>query len=87
MRVIYKYKLAVTDVQTVKLPKGYKIVHVDESHGDIYIWCELNQLDELEEVRFDIHGTGHIIMKEDSVHLASVVTKAGYVWHVYHYPA
>lgn len=87
MRTIYKYKLAVTDVQYIDLPKGYKILHVGESHGDIFIWCELDQIDELESVRFDVHGTGHIIMKTDSVHLGTVVSKAGFVWHVYHYPA
>lgn len=59
---IWKQKLVATDLQTIALPKGAKILCVQEQHGDACIWFTNPNLHstETEERTFRIIGTGHV---------------------------
>lgn len=43
MRTIHKYKLEVTDNQTIKMPGGAEIIHADVVKSEIFIfWAIVN---------------------------------------------
>lgn len=99
MRSIYKYTLVLHDTQVIKLPRNSKIIHVGtqwnqlENQTTICLWVEVHAdyLDDLVNRRFDIHGTGHIILRDDSVHIGTVQMPTDsqgieYVWHIYEVP-
>jgi hypothetical protein len=62
MRVIYKYDLQVTEVQTIELPAGAEILTVQMQHGMPQLWALIdpNELGR-EPVGIVIIGTGHPI--------------------------
>ena len=67
MKMVYKYLLGITDVQTIQMPKGAKIltVQVQSAYGPC-VWALVDPSQELENVKIRIAGTGHHI-KEDIV--------------------
>jgi hypothetical protein len=98
MRSVYKYKLAITDLQTIKMPRNAKVVHTgiqydDELKAVICLWAEVDAdyVDDLEDRRFDIVGTGHIILRDDAFYVGTVQMPPNvwgniFVWHVYEVP-
>lgn len=67
MKTVYKFQLGITDVQTIQMPKGAKIltVQVQSAYGPC-VWALVDPSQELENVKIRIAGTGHPI-KEDIV--------------------
>lgn len=66
MTTIYKYKLSVTEEQTLLIPKGARILCVKLQNGEPHIWAIVNTGEELESRTFEIVGTGNT-MKERSM--------------------
>lgn len=67
MKMVYKYKLDTTDVQTVQMPKGAEILTVQVQSG--YwpcLWALVDPTQEMENMKIRIAGTGHYI-EEDIV--------------------
>lgn len=59
-RKIYKYPLAVTDKQTIDLPKGSHLLCVQVQKGVICLWASVQAGNVLKEpVTFYMFGTGH----------------------------
>lgn len=99
MRTVYKYSLSLTDTQTIKMPRGAKIVHTGlqwfnaENDHHICLWAEVDSefVEDLVDRRFDIVGTGHIILRNDAFYVGTVQMPANmwgnvFVWHVYEVP-
>lgn len=92
MRTIYKYEVAFNDVNLIDMPADSKIVHVGTTKGDkIFIWAEAPVGEAKETRRFDVVGTGHIILRSDATHLGTVAMSPNvwgeiFVWHVYEVP-
>lgn len=64
---IHKYPLQVTDLQTIQLPRGAKILKVDVQRGIVYLWAlvNLNPVMPKENHTIRIVGTGHDIDDRD----------------------
>jgi len=62
MTTIWKFTLKVADSQTIDMPMGAKILHVNTQAGDVCVWAEVDPLEKTKEHRhFEIRGTGHPI--------------------------
>lgn len=89
MKVIYKYRLGITDgPQRIHLPKGAFVVMVDSQQDQLYFWAEFDRNEKRTEARdFFVHGTGHDI-PDDQVWVGSAQMQpfaqlSPLVWHVY----
>ena len=74
-------------MQTVMMPAGADILHVDDQHGSLNLWA---MIEDLEESMIDreiiIAGTGHGIV-DDGAGLKFIGTalalEGALVWHVF----
>lgn len=83
MRVIYKYELAITNVQNISMPDVASPLAVAEQNGRLMLWAAVDPTTPPRDRRFRIIGTGHPISDEnDWLHLGTVVMSSGLVWHV-----
>lgn len=93
MRTIWKFILTLTaQCQTISMPRGGRILHVDQQNGLPTLWVEVDSGEAKEGRRFFVVGTGDKV-PDDSVYIGSVcVADAGapvipgmtaFVWHVY----
>ena len=89
MKTIWKYKLEVTDSQTIEVPKGGKILCVQTQDGIPFLWIEVDS--DLPSVPryFEIFGTGHEIRYDMAVqreYIGTFQMRSGtLVFHVYEY--
>ncbi len=86
MKSVYKYSLTYNGIDTIEMPVGSKIIHVDVQHGAVRLWVLINKEEKGVEKRiFRIYGTGHDI--DDNLkllHIGSCLTNEGtLVWHVF----
>lgn len=82
-QLIHKYPLQLTELQTIKLPKGAKIVSVQEQRGVICVWALYSPPCEMENRTFQIAGTGQPFEFKGPPANAWTVQQGGYVWHVF----
>jgi len=64
MKRIYKYPLETTDVQTVSMPIGAKILTVQTQNDKPCIWALVNPEAPTEKRNIEIYGNGHEIHNE-----------------------
>jgi hypothetical protein len=84
-RTIWKFTLAVTDVQVIPMPRAAKLLTVQEQQGELCLWAEVNADDKKVERVIFIYGTGHPMPAHmEADYLVTVQTYGGrLVWHVY----
>lgn len=84
MKSIWKYQLTIAREQTIRPPKGAKIIHTGlDPTGELCLWAEVDTHEEgSEPLLIRIYGTGHMLYEVGQRHLGSVVI-GDYVWHVY----
>jgi len=82
---IHKYKLAITDEQIVSMPRGALVLAVQEQHGELCFWAQVNTAEPLQARTFRVIGTGHPIPDAKHLnHMATVLMHDGkLVWHVF----
>jgi hypothetical protein len=84
---IYKYPLAVTDVQTVELPENATVLSVQAQGNELVFWARVDIKAQIKPRVFRVIGTGHPI--PDAAYLNYVDTvvleaRAGsLIWHVF----
>lgn len=84
MRTIWKFRLAITDQQTVKMPKGAQILSAQVQHESVCLWALADSGAEPEERQIEIHGTGNPIGHQRLSFIGTVQTAGGsLVWHVF----
>ena len=88
MKAIWKYTLQ-PDNTTMEMPKGAKVLHVDEQHGSICIWAEVDSEQPTEERKFEIFGTGHEMPSIKGLfrkYVGTAKMQGGtFIFHVYEY--
>lgn len=85
--IVGKFPLDVTSVQTIKVKKGARFLHVDVQHGRPCTWWVID-LDEpeTEEVTLHFRGTGHPMHEKEAKwpHLGTVILEGGaLVFHLF----
>lgn len=90
---ILKYVLEVTDEQVISLPAIRKFMHLDNQRGQITLWYLVDSTSDMDEVTFNIVGTGQEmpdeIMASDDVapyiryRGTVLIDDARSVWHVF----
>lgn len=87
MKTIWKFELRSTDIQTLKVPKGYKVLTLQLQRGIPYIWIECDPNNDSTYLKLRTYGTGHEITNEESERLSYVGTylihQDSIVLHVY----
>lgn len=78
---VYKYDLPVVDRQTLRLPRGFTLLHVGEQGGQLKLWALVDPEKPPESVDICIAGTGHD-WPAGFRHLGTVEVSYGLVWHV-----
>lgn len=56
---IFKYPILVTDVQSLEMPAGAKVLSIAEQHERVCIWALVDPSAPIVLRRLVIHGTGH----------------------------
>lgn len=83
-RRVFKYALDVTDHQTILMPAGAEILCVQMQAGAPCLWAMVNPNNPLEERRFRIVGTGHLIAEPFLKYVGTVQAGGGMlIWHVF----
>ena len=91
MKRIFKYKVEMTDVQSIELPEGAEILQVGEGipsvigqPGCLVFWAIVDTDAPLELRHFCVYGTGHAVASRvgKSNHIGTA-TCGPYVWHVF----
>lgn len=87
MKVIYKYPLAVQDVQTIVLPHGAQFLAVQMQHESPTIWALVDPIEPDESISVRIIGTGNPIPPGGLIGMAYIGTvqqmNGLLVWHVF----
>lgn len=86
MKRIYKYNIPITDVFTLSLPKGARVLAVQEQHGEPFIWCLVKNDAPREDRHFRLAGTGHPIevLEADLYYIGTWQSLGGtLVWHLF----
>lgn len=82
MLTIWKYRVATKTV--LQIPKGGRVLSVDEQNGDIYIWVLANPNAEKEDRTFLVYGTGHDIPDNPMWFVGTVQLMGGkLVFHIF----
>ena len=84
MQTIYKYKLEVTDSQTIKLPLGAKILTVALQDGEPHIWSMVDTNDKYNDVEILTFGTGQDISYHGLQYIGTYQLLSGdLVYHIF----
>lgn len=81
---IWKYDLKPSPIQFIEMPKGAYVLDVQEQHGVLRVWAQVDPYAPTEPRAFAIVGTGNgePPSLETSRHIATVQV-GQFVWHVY----
>ena len=86
MLSIFKYPIPMDDYCSLDLPKGAKILTVQEQHGEPQIWALVDPEKQTEIRNFRLAGTGHPIKEkeEDLSHIETFQMMNGtLVFHLF----
>lgn len=89
MKTIYKYEIQCNSVEgshfefVLPTPKGAKPLFVGVQHRMTFLWCEVDNEEQMEPLTLKIIGTGHGKVPEGGRYIGSVIN-GNYVWHVYY---
>lgn len=86
MQAIWKFELAITDINVIYMPIGAKVLHLDTQFGEPCIWALIPDTMAREEERFfRVYGTGHRHENIDSgIYIGTIKEKEDrLIWHVF----
>lgn len=84
MNTIHKFNLAVTDTQSVSMPKGAKVLCVQVQNGTICLWARVWTEAEYELRTFLVVGTGNPFPESNRPPLyIGTVQQPPFVWHIF----
>lgn len=85
MNTIYKFELQEASKQSIKIPKGFRILNLGIQNDNICVWAMVDSESPSELVSFEIYGTGHEIIEDANRRYIGTVIKTytGLVWHVF----
>lgn len=84
MRIVYKYKVPITDYVEIDLPSGAEILTY-QSQGDTpCIWALVSPGMPMEKRRFRVSETGHAITEDALKYIGTCRTHEGKLfWHLF----
>ena len=84
-KVIWKFKLEICDEQKILMPKGAKILSVQQQAGELFLWALYDPEKRKEERIIYIYGTRNSIQNHPvRKFIGTVQTQNGFlVWHVF----
>lgn len=84
-RKIFKYTLAITDLQMVAMPIDAEILSVQDQHGALTLWAIVDPSAPVVATAFAVYGTGHPMYADrEHRHVGTVQMHEGsLVWHVF----
>ena len=73
-KTIWKYVLQVTDVQTVEMPVGSKILDVQMQNNTCCLWALCNSAEgsPKEDRTFVMYGTGHPVLEDHITYMGTL---------------
>lgn len=74
---IWKFKLDITDEQTVEMPAGARILSVQMQQGDCCLWALCNENAAYERRHIAIYGTGNPMPDDPGAYLATFQLHSG----------
>lgn len=81
---IWKYSLAVSDVQSLSMPAGAKLLDVQMQHNFCRLWVLCDENAPSETRHLAIYGTGHSIPADPGEYVATFqVADGSGVFHVF----
>jgi hypothetical protein len=84
MNVVYKYRLMPSTPVVVEMPRYSRVIHVGAQDDGPVLWALVDTDQPKERFEFWVYGTGHPIdVARPKLHLGSVQTESGFVWHVF----
>lgn len=84
LATIWKFDLAVQDVQTVSAPVGWQPLTVANQRDHLVLWAQVDPDQPHKEYRVFVHGTGNLTHPEASHYIGSAQFMDGrLVWHVF----
>lgn len=85
MKRVYKYKLRIEDLQTIKLPSFAQILTVQLQKTNLCLWALVDPDETGEDLRtIEIRGTGHNMPETERKYLGTFQMMAGdLVFHVF----
>ena len=87
MKVIYKYTLAIKDIQKVEMPMKSEILSTKEQNGILCLWALVDKNETVTlDYEIEIFGTGNPIenyMSTVREFIDTVIMPNGLVWHVF----
>jgi hypothetical protein len=81
VRTIHKYRLELTDDQTIFLPEGAEILSVQDQRGVLTLWASVDITMPPVARYITICGTGHPL--PDYREHIQTVQQDDFVWHVF----
>lgn len=84
-KTIWKYELGIADAISMSMPKGTRILTVQNQGGRITMWAEVFPSADTERRTFMVRGTGHLLQCNETIYIGTVQMDFGLVWHVYEY--
>lgn len=84
MKTIWKFTLAVTDVQEIALPAGAQLLTVQLQANEPRLWALVDDYVGLIQIRtIEIHGTGNPIEGDRRRRYIATFQQPPFVWHVF----
>lgn len=83
MKTIHKYRLNITDQQTVDLPRGALILSAGlDPAGVLCLWAAVDTDKPAQPREIRIFGTGHPV-PETPIRFIGTVNQGSFMWHVF----
>lgn len=82
MEAIHKWAFHVAERTIVEMPLGSRLLTVQEQHGYLTLWAEVDPAQPMVDHMLMVRGTGHKPPDKAS-YLATVQMTDGLVWHIY----
>ena len=84
-RVIWKFPISTTDIQSVDMPKGAEILTVQNQNDTPCIWALVDSENETVKRTFEIHGTGNPIDHDYNLKYIGTYQQLDgrLVWHLF----
>lgn len=85
MQTIWKFPLAVADVQRIRMPKKAEILTVQHQNSGAWLWAIVHTENDIEERVIEILGTGNPIHNDMGISRKYIGTFQAepFVWHVF----
>ena len=81
---IWKWTLEVTDMQSLLMPKGARLLDVQMQGGVPRLWALVGEHTQNEQRHFAMYGTGHPVPEEPGDYVASFqIDDGALVFHVF----